>query len=79
MAGINWSLYRTAAASGRQDSNLRPLVPQTSASAMESIRVQNVRNGGELVGKITRAREMESDGIASRRGADVGHIRCRRT
>ncbi len=27
--------------SGRQDSNLRPLVPQTSASAMGSIRVQN--------------------------------------
>ena len=51
--------------SGRQDSNLRPLVPQTSPRFRGRNRVQNVWFRGGLVGMTTSASAMESIGIPS--------------
>jgi hypothetical protein len=53
--------------SGRQDSNLRPLVPQTSPCFRARRRVQKEWFRGELVGMTTRAGAMESNGILSTR------------
>ena len=52
--------------SGRQDSNLRPLVPQTSPHFPMSAEFDLEWFCGELVGMTTRARVMESAGIAER-------------
>jgi hypothetical protein len=48
--------------SGRQDSNLRPLVPQTSPHFRMSAEFDLEWFCGELVGMTTRARAMESAG-----------------
>jgi hypothetical protein len=50
--------------SGRQDSNLRPLVPQTSPYFSPRAEFDLEWFCGELVGMTTRARLMESVGIA---------------
>ena len=52
--------------SGRQDSNLRPLVPQTSPHFPMSAEFDLEWFCGELVGMTTRARVMESAGIAEK-------------
>ena len=49
--------------SGRQDSNLRPLVPQTSPHFPMSAEFTLEWFCGELVGMTTRARVLESIGI----------------
>ena len=49
--------------SGRQDSNLRPLVPQTSPHFPMSAEFDLEWFCGELVGMTTRARVMDSAGI----------------
>jgi hypothetical protein len=46
--------------SGRQDSNLRPLVPQTSTYSWTRSRVEKGWFRRELVGVTTRAGAMES-------------------
>src|ERR1035438_6208353 len=51
--------------SGRQDSNLRPLVPQTSPHFPMSADFDFEWFCGELVGMTTRACLMESVGVAS--------------
>ena len=53
--------------SGRQDSNLRPLVPQTSPHFHPQTRVQKEWFRRELVGMTTRAGAMDSIGIPSTR------------
>src|ERR1035437_2796403 len=50
--------------SGRQDSNLRPLVPQTSPHFPMSAEFDLEWFCGELVGMTTRVRWLESVGIA---------------
>jgi hypothetical protein len=62
-------LHRSAMGceSGRQDSNLRPLVPQTSPHFPMSAEFDLERFCGELVGMTTRAGAMESVGIPSTR------------
>src|ERR1039457_5910814 len=52
--------------SGRQDSNLRPLVPQTSPHFPISAEFDLEWFCGELVGMTTRARVMDSVGIAEK-------------
>ena len=52
--------------SGRQDSNLRPLVPQTSPHFPMRAEFDLEWFCGELVGMTTRARVMESAGIAEK-------------
>jgi hypothetical protein len=52
--------------SGRQDSNLRPLVPQTSPHFPMSAEFDLEWFCGELVGMTTRPRVMESAGIAEK-------------
>src|ERR1039457_219147 len=51
--------------SGRQDSNLRPLVPQTSTHFPMSAEFDLERLRREMVGMTTRVSAMESSGIAS--------------
>ena len=66
---IRWKrLYCTAMGceSGRQDSSLRRLVPQTSPHFPMSAEFDLEWFCGELVGMTTRARVMESAGIAER-------------
>jgi hypothetical protein len=53
--------------SGRQDSNLRPLVPQTSPHFPMSAEFDLEWFCGELVGMTTRPGAMESIGIPSTR------------
>src|ERR1039458_8759378 len=53
--------------SGRQDSNLRPLVPQTSPHFPMSAEFDLELFCGELVGMTTSAGAMESTGIPSTR------------
>jgi hypothetical protein len=62
------SLHCTAMGceSGRQDSNLRPLVPQTSRHFPISAEFDLECFRREMVGMTTRARAMESAGIAER-------------
>jgi hypothetical protein len=55
--------------SGRQDSNLRPLVPQTSPYFSIRSEIDLERFSREVVGMTTRARVMESAGIAENRSA----------
>jgi hypothetical protein len=50
--------------SGRQDSNLRPLVPQTSPYFLMRAEFDLEWFCGEMVGNTTRPREMESAGLA---------------
>jgi hypothetical protein len=67
-AAIEWKWLHCSATgceSGRQDSNLRPLVPQTSPHFPMSAEFDLEWFCGELVGMTTRARVMESAGIAS--------------
>src|ERR1039457_3937000 len=52
--------------SGRQDSNLRPLVPQTSPYFPPRAEFDLEWFCGELVGMTTRARVMESAGIVEK-------------
>jgi hypothetical protein len=52
--------------SGRQDSNLRPLVPQTSLYFPPRAEFDLEWFCGELVGMTTRPRVMESAGIAEK-------------
>src|ERR1039457_7606875 len=52
--------------SGRQDSNLRPLVPQTSPHFPISAEFDLEWFRGELVGMTTRARVMEYAGITEK-------------
>jgi hypothetical protein len=54
---------QVARPSGRQDSNLRPLVPQTSPHFPMSAEFALEWFCGELVGMTTRARVLESIGI----------------
>ena len=56
---------KIARPSGRQDSNLRPLVPQTSPYFPMRAEFDLECFRRELVGMTTRARVMESAGIAS--------------
>jgi hypothetical protein len=56
----------TGCESGRQDSNLRPLVPQTSPHFPVSAEFDLEWFVGELVGMTTRARVMDSVGIAEK-------------
>ena len=53
----------SALMSGRQDSNLRPLVPQTSTHFQMSVEFDLEWFCGESVGMTSRARVMESAGI----------------
>jgi len=57
-------LVRAGCESGRQDSNLRPLVPQTSPHLPMSAEFDLEWFRREIVGMTTRARLMESVGIA---------------
>src|SRR5580704_12388641 len=54
--------------SGRQDSNLRPLVPQTSPYFLIPFEFDLECFRREMVGMTTRARVLESIGIASTSG-----------
>jgi hypothetical protein len=67
---IEWKWLHCSAMgceSGRQDSNLRPLVPQTSPYFQLRSRVQKEWFCQELVGMTTRPGAMESIGIPSTR------------
>jgi hypothetical protein len=54
---------RAIATSGRQDSNLRPLVPQTSTYCSPRVRVQLECFCRNLVGKSAAPRKLETAGI----------------
>jgi len=66
LAATEWKRLHCVAVgceSGRQDSNLRPLVPKTSPHFPMSAEFDLEWFCGELVGMTTRARVMESAGI----------------
>src|ERR1019366_8695865 len=67
-AATEWTWLHCSAMgceSGRQDSNLRPLVPQTRPHLPMSAEFDLEWFCGELVGMTTRARVLESVGLAS--------------